>query len=55
MTRTFAVGAEPPPEALRQERLIDQALGDALAAIRPGITGRELHGHTCDLLTAASC
>jgi Xaa-Pro aminopeptidase len=52
MTRTFVVGAEPPAEALRQERLVDQALRDALAAIRPGITGRELHAHTCDLFEA---
>ena len=52
MTRTFVVAGEPPAEALRQERLVDQALRDALAEIRPGITGRELHAHTCDLFEA---
>ena len=49
MTRTFVVGGEPPEEALRQERLVREALEVARAAVRPGITGRELHAITCDI------
>jgi Xaa-Pro aminopeptidase len=56
MTRTFLVG-EPAPEAARviaqRERLVRTALEQARAAIRPGVTGRELHDVTCDLLEAA--
>jgi Xaa-Pro aminopeptidase len=49
MTRTFVVGGDPPEEALRQERLVREALEAARAAVRPGITGRELHAITCDI------
>jgi Xaa-Pro aminopeptidase len=49
MTRTFVVGGEPPAEVLRQERLVREAIEAARAAIRPGITGRELHALTCDV------
>jgi Xaa-Pro aminopeptidase len=56
MTRTFLVGA-PIPEAARiiaqRERLVRTALEQARAAIRPGVTGRELHDATCDLFEAA--
>lgn len=53
MTRTFVVGGEPPGEVRRQEQLVRRALDDAYAAVRPGVTGRELHAHTCDLFEAA--
>ena len=53
MTRTFVVGGEPPEEVRRQEELVRRALADAYAAVRPGVTGRELHAHTCDLFEAA--
>jgi Xaa-Pro aminopeptidase len=49
MTRTFVVGGDPPAEALRQEQLVREALDGARAAARPGITGRELHAHCCEI------
>jgi Xaa-Pro aminopeptidase len=52
MTRTFLAGGEPPDEIRRQERVVRRALDDALAAIRPGVTGRELHDRSCDLFEA---
>jgi Xaa-Pro aminopeptidase len=56
MTRTFVVG-EPTPEHAEliseQERLVRAALDQARAAVRPGVTGRELHEATCDLFEAA--
>lgn len=51
MTRTFVVG-DPEPEHAElineQERLVRAALEDARAAIRPGVTGRELYDVVCD-------
>jgi Xaa-Pro aminopeptidase len=56
MTRTFVVG-EPTTEHARliadQERLVRRALDQARAAVRPGVTGRELHEATCELFEAA--
>jgi Xaa-Pro aminopeptidase len=56
MTRTFVVG-EPAAEyaevIVEQERLVRAALEQARAAVRPGVTGRELHEATCDLFEAA--
>jgi Xaa-Pro aminopeptidase len=56
MTRTFVVG-EPTAEHAEiisaQERLVRAALDQARAAVRPGVTGRELHDATCDLFEAA--
>jgi Xaa-Pro aminopeptidase len=49
MTRTFVVGGEPPEEVRRQERLVREAIEAVRAAIRPGITGTELYGMTCDV------
>jgi Xaa-Pro aminopeptidase len=49
MTRTFVVGGEPPEKVRRQERLVREAIEAARVAIRPGVTGRELHGITCDV------
>jgi Xaa-Pro aminopeptidase len=56
MTRTFVVG-EPTAEhtalIAEQEQLVTTALEQARAAIRPGVTGRELYDATCDLFEAA--
>jgi Xaa-Pro aminopeptidase len=56
MARTFVAG-EPVPEhadlIAEQDRLVRQALDEAKAAVRPGITGRELFDATCDLFEAA--
>ena len=56
MTRTFVVG-EPTPEnaelIAQQEQLVRAALEDARAAIRPGVTGRQLFDATCDRFEAA--
>ena len=48
MTRTFVVG-EPPEELVRYHALCLQALEEALARIRPGVTGRALFDGTCEL------
>jgi Xaa-Pro aminopeptidase len=52
MTRTFVVG-EVPEELRDYHRLVKQALDEALAAIRPGVTGHELMQATCDLFHGA--
>lgn len=52
MTRTFVVGAEPPEEIRRQEQLVRRALEDTRASVRPGVTGRDLHAHCCELFEA---
>lgn len=56
MTRTFVVGqptAEHAALIAEQEQLVSTALEQARAAIRPGVTGRELFDATCDLFEAA--
>jgi Xaa-Pro aminopeptidase len=56
MARTFVVGEPVSEHAERigeQERLVRQALDEAKAAVRPGITGRELFDATCDLFEEA--
>lgn len=56
MTRTFLVGAPAADYAQRlgeQVRLVRAALDQARAAVRPGVTGRELHAAACDLFEAA--
>jgi Xaa-Pro aminopeptidase len=56
MARTFVVG-EPVSEhaelIAEQDRLVRQALDEAKAAVRPGITGRELFDATCELFESA--
>jgi Xaa-Pro aminopeptidase len=52
MTRTFVVG-EVVEEVRAQEKLVREAIEAARAAVRPGITGRELHDLACDLFEAA--
>ena len=48
MTRTFVVG--DVPDAVRElEALVREGLERARAAVRPGVTGRELHALVCDL------
>jgi Xaa-Pro aminopeptidase len=49
MTRTFVVGGEPPDQVLRQEQLVIEAIETARRAIKPGVTGRELHALSCDV------
>ena len=49
MTRTFVVGGEPPDQVLRQEQLVMEAIEAARSAIKPGVTGRELHALSCDV------
>lgn len=53
MTRTFVVGGEPGEEVRRQERLVRQALEAARDAVRPGITGRELHALVSEIFEQA--
>jgi Xaa-Pro aminopeptidase len=56
MARTFVVGDPMPEYAERiaeMTRLALEALKQAEAAVRPGITGLELHDATCDLFEAA--
>jgi len=48
MTRTYVVG--DPPEALVEfQRLVKQALEEAVAAIKPGVPGRDVFAGTCKL------
>jgi Xaa-Pro aminopeptidase len=57
MARTFVVGDPLPEHAeliAEMTRLALEALKQAEAAVRPGITGLELHDATCDLFEAAS-
>lgn len=52
MTRTFVVGEVG--EAVRAlETLVREAIERAREAVRPGITGRELHGLVCDVFESA--
>jgi len=51
MTRTYCIG-EPPAELVEQQRLCREVLEAACAAIRPGVTGAELHRLACDLFEA---
>jgi Xaa-Pro aminopeptidase len=53
MARTFLVGEPVADQIAEQERLALEALTQAKAAVRPGITGRELFDATCDLFEAA--
>ena len=56
MARTFVVGDAVPEYAdliAEYERLVRSALAQALAAVRPGITGRELFDAACDTFESA--
>jgi Xaa-Pro aminopeptidase len=52
MTRTFCLG-EPPAELVEYQRLCREALDRVYAAIRPGVTGAELHRLACEVFEAA--
>jgi Xaa-Pro aminopeptidase len=52
MTRTFVVG-DVPAEVAAWHRLCVEALERALAAIRPGVTGRQVYDRACDVFEAA--
>ncbi len=52
MSRTFVVG-EPPAEVAEWHALCREALESAVAATRPGTTGKELYAIVCDLFEAA--
>jgi Xaa-Pro aminopeptidase len=52
MARTFVVG-EPDARTLELDALARQAHVTARDAIRPGVTGRELHALACDIFEAA--
>jgi Xaa-Pro aminopeptidase len=47
VTRTFCLG-EPPDELARYHALVREALELAVAAIRPGVRGAELHRVVCE-------
>jgi len=47
MTRVFVVG-EPPEEIRRYQGLVKEALDLAVAEIRPGVDGKDVHGRVCD-------
>ena len=46
MTRTYVVG-DPPEAIVEFQRLVRQALDDAIAAIKPGVPGRDVFVGTC--------
>jgi Xaa-Pro aminopeptidase len=48
MTRTFCLG-EPPEELVGYHALVRDALDRVVEAVRPGITGKELHRLACEL------
>ena len=48
MTRTFVVAGEPDHELREFHRLSKEALGLCVDAIKPGLTGKELHRLVCD-------
>jgi Xaa-Pro aminopeptidase len=52
MTRTFVVG-EISDSVRALESLVRQALERAREAVRPGVTGRELHALVCEVFEAA--
>ena len=52
MTRTFVVG-EVSETVRAQEALVRQALESARAAVRPGVSGRDLYDIVCDVFEAA--
>jgi Xaa-Pro aminopeptidase len=51
-TRTWCVG-EPPAELVQLHRLCEEALRRSLEAMRPGVTGRELHRVACAVFEEA--
>src|SRR4051794_15628353 len=52
IARTFVAG-EPDPEIVAWHALVREALEAAIAAVKPGVLGRELWAMTCDRFEAA--
>jgi Xaa-Pro aminopeptidase len=52
MTRTFVIG-EPPEELVEYHRLVHEALQQSLAAVKPGVVGRDVYVIVCELFHAA--
>jgi Xaa-Pro aminopeptidase len=52
MTRTFVVG-DVPDEVRELEGVVREGFEAARKAVRPGISGRELHGMVCDIFEDA--
>ncbi len=52
MTRTFARG-DLSEEARRRYRVTNEAYEAALEAVKPGVTGSEVHDAACDVIEAA--
>jgi Xaa-Pro aminopeptidase len=52
MTRVFVVG-EPSEELVEYHRLCHEALGQSVAAIKPGVPGSELHRISCGVFEEA--
>ncbi len=48
MTRTFVVGGEPDEEIREYHRLAKEALELCAAAIKPGLSGQDLHKMVCE-------
>jgi Xaa-Pro aminopeptidase len=48
MTRTFVLGGEPSDEIREYHRLSREALERIVAAVRPGVNGKEIHRLVCD-------
>lgn len=56
MARTFVVGEPTPQHAesiAARERLVRRVLADSLAAVRPGVKGRELYDAACEAFESA--
>jgi Xaa-Pro aminopeptidase len=51
LARTFTIG-EPDPEIAAWERLVRSVQAEALAAVRPGVRGRDLWALACDRFEA---
>jgi Xaa-Pro aminopeptidase len=48
MTRTYCVGT-PPEELVEMHRLVKQALDEAIAAVKAGVSGHDVFVGTCEL------
>ncbi len=48
MTRTFVVGGEPSEEIREYHRLAKEALERCADAIKPGLSGKDLHAMVCE-------
>jgi Xaa-Pro aminopeptidase len=53
MTRTFVTGAPPAPDVVAWHALCQEALQRVYAALRPGVTGKELFEFSCDVFEEA--